>query len=205
MNEKKITPALGTPMEGGFFGGLININGMIGKIIIASKQEGQFDEEEWNESYDDIENAKSFFYGLTNTKAMAEAGSEIAKKVLDLRIGGFDDWHIPAQDVTEILYRNFKPTADQNSQWGRSGLNLSAVPPTYPYTPDLPAQTSLEAFKEGGEQAFDATAYWTSTQHAGNSGCAWCRHFEDGNQTIHGKDNELSVRAVRIEFSDSVI
>ncbi|MFA6015867.1 MAG: DUF1566 domain-containing protein [Gallionellaceae bacterium] len=194
------TPALGTPMEGGFFGGHININGVIGKIIIAPKQDGQFDEEVWNKSYAEVDGAKLFFDGLSNTKAMAEAGSKIAKKVLDLRIGGFDDWHIPAQDVLEIIYRNFKPTAEQNSQFGRSGLNLSAVPPTYPYTPDLPAQTSLEAFKEGGAQAFDTNAYWTSTQHAGSSSCAWFQDFDYGLQRSHGKGYELSVRAVRISI-----
>jgi len=48
----------------------------------------------------------SFVDGLANTRAMAAAGSELAQRILDLRIAGRDDWYLPALDETERLYRN---------------------------------------------------------------------------------------------------
>ncbi|MDO8294368.1 MAG: hypothetical protein Q7T29_16120, partial [Gallionella sp.] len=77
------------------------------------------------------------------------------------------------------------------------GINLSAVPPTYPYTPEFPVQTTLDAFKQGGDEAFEPEAYWTSTQHAGYSLTAWFQIFLNGHQYDILKSCELRVRPVR--------
>ena len=56
---------------------------------------------------------------------------------------------------------------------------------------------STKAFKPGGEQAFDAAWYWSSTQHAATSGYAWLQDFGYGGQ---GDDHEsvgYRARAVR--------
>jgi hypothetical protein len=58
-------------------------------------------------------------------------------------------------------------------------------------------QTQAEAFQMGGEQAFDDTWYWSSTQHAAVSDCAWCQGFLTGHQVSNGKSAQLRARAVR--------
>jgi hypothetical protein len=199
MNANTQLPTIGTPMPGGFFTGAIMLNGQRLAIITASKSLGEF-RGVWHPDYIDVPNAKSFVDGHANTLAMAEAGSPIAKQALELEIDGLNDFFIPSQDMVELQYRAFKPTSDGNSQYGRSGINVSSLPSTYPYTTDLPAQTLLEAFKEGGEEAFESDWYWTSTQHADSSNCAWYQGFSHGSQGDNGKDHEgyeLLVRAVR--------
>lgn len=189
-------PAIGTPMPGGFFIGAIKLNGQRLAIIQAAKKPGEL-KGALHEDEIDVPGAKSCNDGLANTQAMAEAGSDLAKQVLGLTIDGMNDFYIPSQDEAELCYRAFKPTTDPNWCYARSGINLSAMPPTYPYTPEFPMQTSLNAFKAGGEEAFEPEAYWTSTQHAADSDYAWYQNFNDGNQYYYSKDLELRVRPVR--------
>ncbi len=188
---------IGQAMLGGFFAGSINLEGQEIGLIVSPKTLGDFSEKKWNTSDDNVEGATSYFDGLANTKAMAEAGSEIAKTVRDLRIGDFDDWYIPSQDELEILYRNFKPIDDENSCYARSGINLSALPPTRPYTEALPAQTEIDGFKADQAEAFNATWYWSSTQHAADADFAWCQDFSNGLQYDRYKGDTMRVRAVR--------
>jgi len=194
---EEITAILGTSMDGGFYAGRIYVGEQPFALIVAPKTEGEHDETKWIAEYKDVPGSLSYFDGLANTKAMAEAGSKLAKWALDLRIGGLDDWYLPAQDEMEIIYRNLKPTAQPNSCYARSGINLSAITPTRPYTPDFPLQTPAEAFRAGGEQAFEAEWYWSSTQHASASVNSWYQDFINGYQDDHGKSAELRARAVR--------
>ena len=207
-------PEFGAPFEGGFVADVIRQTDGLYAIIVAPKAEGQL-LLPWNASYDRVEGALSFVDGLANTKAMATAGSELAQRILDLRIAGRDDWYLPALDETERLYRRLKPSADKNAQWARSGINLSSEHPSHPYTPDEPAQTTVEAFRTGekfrndGKEAFDQDVYWTSTQSAADDDCAWVQTFDDGNQSYWLKDHRNRGRAVRRfliqQFNDSTI
>jgi len=189
-------PVPSSPLEGGYYAGRINIDGREYALIVAPKALGEFTGQ-WSRSTKSIAGALSFFDGLANTQAMAEAGSVIAKKALALTIGEHSDFYIPSLDELEILYRAFKPTVDKNSQWGRSGINVSAVPPTYPYTADFPLQTTNELFRAGGAEAFEAEAYWSSTQRAAHSGYAYYQDFNDGDQGYYGKDTRFRARLVR--------
>ncbi len=75
---------------------------------------------------------------------------------------------------------------------------MSALPPTFPYTAALPAQTAAEAFRKGGAEAMDDESwYWSSTQRAEGSGYAWVQDFGGGNQYGGHKDNGYRARAVR--------
>lgn len=188
---------IGMAMHGGFFAGSINVDGCLRGIIVAPKAEGQYPKDiRWG-LLKNVAGATSFNNGLRNTEAMAAAGSKLAIWARGLRIGDFDDWYLMSQDETEICYRNLKPTTDKNSLYARSGINVSAVPPTYPYTVDFPAQTSVDLFRDGGAEAFDPVAYWTSTQHAADSDCAYYQNFNDGSQCHYHKANELRARVVR--------
>lgn len=193
----EILPIIGTSMGGGFYAGRIRIGEDTFALIAAPKAEGEHDDTPWSKSLKAVEGALSYFDGRANTLAMATAGSKLAKWALGLRIGGADDWYLPSQDELEICYRNLKPTTEKNRCYARSGINLSAVVPTYPYTPGFPAQTLAEAFQAGGEQAFEAAWYWSSTQHVSYSGFAWGQDFYDGYQVSVRKHRQFRARAVR--------
>lgn len=198
MNTKVELPVVpGIATDGGYFAGLICQDGVHYALIVAPKTEGEHDDAVWIEDYLDVPGALSYVDGLANTNAMAEAGSELAKWARDLRIGGFDDWYIPSQDELEVCYRALKPTADENYLYGRSGINVSAFPPTYPYTSDFPKQCELADFQLGGAQAFEKSWYWSSTQHADDSAYAWFQPFGNGHQHWLLKDYKLRARAVR--------
>ena len=194
---QEITAILGTSMDGGFYAGRIFVCDQPFALIVAPKAEGEHGEAVWIDRRKDIPEAISYCDGLDNTKAMAEAGSKLAKWALDLRIGGLDDWYLPSQDELEIIYRNLKPTTETNSCYARSGINLSSITPTRPYTPDFPLQTQAEAFIEGGDQAFESDLYWSSTQHASGSGYAWFQNFYNGHQNYGAIYGKLRARAVR--------
>lgn len=197
-NTTHLIPTVpGTPLDGGFYAGRINVGGQAFALIVAPKAEGEHDDAAWNESRKTVEGAMSPADGHANTQAMAAAGSKLAQWALDLRIAEHDDWYLPAQDELEIIYRNLKPTTEENYLYARSGINLSALPPTYPYTRELPAQTAAAAFQDGGEQAFDDVWYWTSTQIAADDSYAWLQLFDNGGQGSSHKSSEYRARAVR--------
>jgi hypothetical protein len=198
MNHQNEIPAiLGEPFEGGFYAGRIQVDGVPHILIVAPKAEGERADVAWLESEDRVDGADSYCDGMKNTVAMAECGSELANWARALTIGGHTDWYVPSQDELEVLYRNLKPTTRSNSLYGRSGMNVSAVPSTYAYTAEIPAQTEASAFVEGGEQAFADEWYWSSTQHASDDDFAWLQYFYDGYQDYCDKSAELRARAVR--------
>ena len=117
-------PEIGQPFGGGFFTGIYQQDGKRYAVITAPaayEHEG-----EWGEYGEKIEGARSLTDSRANTEAMAAAGSELAKQVLALEIGGFTDWAIPARDVQELQYRHLKPTTQENCCWGRDGENPSS-------------------------------------------------------------------------------
>lgn len=152
----------------------------------------------WGEYGKKIEGASSFTNSRANTEAMAAAGSELAKKILALSIGGHNDWGIPARDVQELQYRHFKPTTEGNWQYARSGDNPNSEPVGLLYTEEDPVQTLHEAFRAGGPKAFRDTWYWSSSQRSANN--AFLMYFGGGFQYFTGKDLELRVRPVRSEL-----
>lgn len=196
-SPSEIQPIIGTSMAGGFYAGRIIIDGQHFALIVAPKQEGHQSDACLFDDAIAVPAAASWNDGLANTKALAEAGSDLAQWALGLRIGGFDDWYLPSVDELEILYRNLKPTSDENYVYNRSGLNLSALEPTRPYTPTDPSQTQAELFKAGGAEAFDDRWYWSSTKHASYSDYAWYQSFDDGRQGCDNVDDTYRARAVR--------
>ncbi len=188
------TPLLGAPYEGGYFGGILLINGIRHGIAWAPKQY-QFRSEILDCDSRIIEAAGSFSDSAANTLALLEAGSPAAKQVSELTINGIQDWVLPARDVVEMGYRNLKPTTRKNYCSFRDGENPSSVPPGMLYTPDLPGQTLVEAFREGAEEAFDGDVYWSSTIDP--RGYAFCQDFDDGDQFSSNLYNVGLVRAVR--------
>ena len=97
--------------------------------------------------------------------------------------------------MLELGYRNLKPTTEENCGSFRDGDNASSVPAGYPYTDVSPAQTTAEAFREGGDEAFEAAWYWSSTQYSESS--AWGQYFYHGVQYYDSKKFEARARVIR--------
>ena len=195
-----IVPAdLGSPFEGGFYGGKIASHGgrKIFAVVWAPKALGEAANMVWLPSYKGVPNAASCFHSMDNTVAMAEAGSPLAQWARGLNIEGHTDWCIPARDVLELAYRHLKPTTEETGCYFRDGENPSSVPVGYPYRQaDAPVQTQAEAFREGGAEAFEPEYYWSSTQCSSTS--AWSQDFSGGGQYGGDKFSEVRARAVRL-------
>ncbi|MDI2594989.1 DUF1566 domain-containing protein [Pseudomonas sp. 681] len=193
-------PEIGQPFGGGFFSGITRDPDTGKRYLNITAGAAHELAGVWGEYGVKIEGADSFTNSRANTEAMAAAGSELAQKVLALNIGGFADWAIPARDVQELQYRHFKPTTEENWQYGRSGDNPNSEPVGLLHTEESPAQTALTAFQEGGAEAFGDTWYWSSTQRSANG--AFSMGFDDGFQDYVGKYDELRVRPVRSQLID---
>lgn len=188
-------PTIGAAFEGGFFGGLVAIAGALHAVVWAPRAEGET-EAVWLPSRKAVPGAASCCDSMANTVAMAEAGSPLANWARGLAIGGFTDWCIPARDVLELAYRHLKPTDYETDGYFRDGDNPSSVPPGYPYSAAPILETTVEAFQDGGSEAFADEWYWSSTQYS--EGSAWLQVFNYGNQSYSGKGSEFRARAVRL-------
>lgn len=188
-------PTIGSPFESGFYMGLYQIQGDMQALIRAPKALGFHAPIRWGEAGILIPGAGSVVDGLANTRAMAEAGSELAAWALELNIGGHSDWFIGSRDENELVYRACKPTAQENWCSFRDGDNPSSLPPGYPYTETHPSQSPIAIFQDDGTQAMEPTSYWCSTQN-GPYG-AWVQYFDDGSQDYDRKDDARPAFAVR--------
>jgi len=194
-------PAIGAPLQGGFYGGLVCAAGLLLAIVWAPKALGETSLP-WHPERADVPGARSCCDSLANTLAMADAGSPLATWALGLSINGQDDWCLPARDVLELAYRHLKPTTEETDCYFRDGDNPSSVPAGYPYRQGDPIlQTSVPAFQAGGEEAFADEWYWASTQYS--AGDAWFQDFSYGTQSINVKSFEARARAVRLIQLDS--
>ena len=179
-------PSIGTPFEGGFFGGIVRVGAVLFAIAWAPKAAGET-KGAWLPDYQNAPGTDSCSDSLANT---------LAKWALDLRINGHDDWCLPARDVLELAYRHLKPTAQETYGYFRDGDNPSSVPAGYPYKAAPIVQTPVHAFQAGNAEAFEEGWYWASTQYSESS--AWGQDFGNGTQLSYVKVYEGLARAVRL-------
>ena len=106
MKTQKL-PKIGAAFEGGFFAGRFFIGDQPYGLIVAPKVDGETTAA-WNNSLKNVSGTTSYCDGLANTKAMAKAGSELAKRMLSLQIGGFDDWYLPSRLELLLAYHELK-------------------------------------------------------------------------------------------------
>lgn len=185
---------IGTPFGGGFYVGRIRSGDAVYALIVAPKDGGETTGC-WLNSLTDVPGATSCHDGMANTLAMRDAGSEIAAWALSLQINGFADWYLPSRDELELLYRNLKPTTEENIASFRDGDNPSSVPAGYPYTEDHPQTTDAPVFRESAAEAFVDTWHWSSTQFSPDN--AWFQHFDVGDHNYAHKGSRGRARAVR--------
>jgi hypothetical protein len=190
--KKSELPAIGTELAGGFYTGIIQTNGQQYALITAPKAlefTGQ-----WG-NYGTIPGANSLNDCTNNTIAMAEAGSDLAQKVVLIDHAGFKDWAIPSRDALEMMYRAFKPTEQKNYCTWRDGENSSSLPNGGLYEETTPAQTEIEPFKTDNTESFEPAWYWSSTQY--RASLAYFQDFSDGYQFNGIKYRTARVRPVR--------
>ena len=91
-------PAIGSPLEGGFYMGLFGLQGKTFALIRAQKASGFHAPAPWGKYGTLIQGAGSFADGQANTRAMAEAGFQLAIWALGLSIAGHEDWYLGSRD-----------------------------------------------------------------------------------------------------------
>jgi hypothetical protein len=104
------------PSQGGRLVGIVRDGDEERAVIVCTDKAGQF-VGEWGNYGTEIPKAKDDHDGLRNTKAMAEAGSDLAKKVLALDLEGFKDWYIPARQELVLCYMHAKNVFDEEWYW----------------------------------------------------------------------------------------
>lgn len=198
--------ALGQPLGGGFFAGYIShtANGNpTHALIVAPRATGAtgpgyasttpLSSKTTNST---TSSSGSAFDGLSNTLAKVAGGianHPAAQFCVNLSIGGFTDWYLPAPLELDIAYFNLKPTTTANTT--SFGVNEYAVPQrTTNWTTALPAQTAITAFT-GAEQFSTSNNHWSSQDGGTFSDVFFA--FTTGNRTGTNKTFGLCVRAFR--------
>jgi hypothetical protein len=202
MNQRSLGLQPGDAYEGGFFAGQISTagNGIADyNLVIAPKSSGENSSKQWKTSNTSTAGTSSVIDGPTNSSNMNNASHPAAQFCEGLSIGSFSDWYMPAKNELEVCYFNLKPGTSNN--FTSSGINTNAVPSrgsNYTTGPNVPGQTSATDFQTGNTEAFTAVVfpfYYSSTEN--NVTTALIQYFNNGDQSISGKDTPSYVRGVR--------
>jgi hypothetical protein len=204
VSAKQYIPAvIGEPFGGGFFAGYISHTAdgnPTHALIVAPRATGAT-----GSGYtlttnlqSKIENTTttgttSDFDGAANTAAMDTAGiadHPAAEFCVNLSIGGFTDWYLPARFELDIAYFNLKPGTGANStSWGS---NIYSVPKRdNNNTANYPQQTYVTAFNTSAE-AFVAANHLSSTEALTVN--SWDVNFVSG---LQGNTSKTGVRRLR--------
>ena len=197
---------IGDPFGGGFFAGYISetADGVATHMLIVSPKASGETTAAWDTVGGVTTGFTSLIDGPTNSAGLAALGAryEAATFCEGLTINGYSDWYLPARNELEVAYYNLKNVTQANYSPGSYGSNANAVPPWEPvstnYTSARPAQTTVDAFKVGGVEAFADSYFWSSSEYS--STLAWVQTFYSGgpgNQDGSTKTDVYYVRAFR--------
>jgi hypothetical protein len=182
---------LGEPWGGGYFAGYISHTAdgnPTHALIVAPRATGATGSgytlttnPQWKTTQTTTTGTTSSFDGAANTAAMVTAGiadHPAAEFCVNLSLGGFTDWYLPARFELDIAYFNLKPsTATNSTSWGTN--DYSVPKRTANNTLTYPQQTYVTAFNTSTE-AFVADGHWSSTE--GNATNSWRLVFSNGAQ-----------------------
>lgn len=161
MNEQQqplVIPAIpGAPFGGGFYAGRFFIAAVAYALIVAPKSEGDFDAGPWNKSHNNVAGALSYNDGHANTLAMGKAGSKLAQRCLDLRIGDCDDWYLMSHQEGLMAYCELM-SADAFKDGGAEAFEHEWYW-TSSQRASGPAYAWFQSFFDGG-QSYDRKGYY---------------------------------------------
>ena len=198
---------IGLPVGGGFFAGLISHTAdgnPTHALIVAPAATGATGAGytlatnlAWKTTATTTAGTTSAFNGAVNTAAMVTAGiadHPAAEFCVNLSIGGFTDWYLPARWELDIAYFHLKPTTQSNNtSWGDNPYSVPRRDSKY--TAGNPTQTTVTAFQSTQSEAFAADNHWSSTEPDASS--AWRLNLSGGGQFITNKPDTFRVRAFR--------
>jgi hypothetical protein len=200
---------IGEEFGGGYFAGYISYTAdgsVTHALIVAPRATGATGTSytlttnlAWKTAGTTTAGTTSPFDGAANTAAMVTAGiadHPAAEFCVNLSIGGFADWYLPARYELDIAYFNLKPSTAANNT--SHGTNIYAIPQRNSnWSAAYPTQTNLTAWQAtAGSQAFVADLHWSSTEN-GASG-AWFLGLGNGSQGFASKPGtSIRLRAFR--------
>ncbi len=192
------------PYGGGYVAGYISVagNGIADHMLIVSPKASGETRVAWDtESVGVTTGFTSYIDGPTNSAGLAALGPQYAAATFceGLTINSYSDWYLPAINELEVAYYNLKNVTQDNYRPGVYGSNPNAVPPWEPvstsYTAARPAQTTVDAFKVGGVEAFANDSFWSSSE--GSSTAAWYQYFYSGGPGYQYNTTKTIVTYVR--------
>ncbi len=149
-----------------------------------------------------VTGATSLYDSKYNTDTLVALGPqyEAATWCASLDVEGCTDYVFPARNELEVAYYNLKNVTHANYvAAGNLGNNANAVPPWEPvatnYTAARPAQTTVDAFKVGGVEAFADNYFWSSSEYS--STYAWYELFRSGDPGTQGGTTKTRAYPVR--------
>lgn len=208
-------PAIGSAYQGGYYVGRMVVDGLIYRLIVSPKLYEQ--QKLMKSSFSFLpEGTTSLIDGWANTQAMfnqpnSQTDYPAAYYCRTLNISGYTDWYLPSRDELELIYRNLKPTTEQNITAGGTipligpatdgypyGQNLNSLPRQInPYTVSDPAQTQVAIFTNGSQNLAPQT-FWSSSRTVNEPSYAWGITLTNGSYYWGYLPNQnLWVRAVR--------
>jgi hypothetical protein len=169
VSAKQYIPAvIGEPFGGGYFAGYIShtANGVpTHALIVAPRATGASGSGyalttnyAWKTSDTATTNTASTFDGRANTDAIITAGiasHPAAGFCVNLSIGGFTDWYLPAMLELEIAYFNLKPATGNAANHGKNAYSVPRRDNSY--TSSYPSQTQLAAWQSPSGSEFFLT------------------------------------------------
>jgi hypothetical protein len=208
VSAKQYIPAvIGEPFGGGYFAGYISHTAdgnPTHALIVAPRATGATGTGyplttalQWKTTNTATAGTTSSFDGVANTAAIIAAGiadHPAAEFCVNLNIGGFADWYLPARWELDIAYFNLKPSdAGNSTSWGTN--DYSVPKRTANYTSTYPQQTYLTAFTTSTE-AFVANVHGSSTE--ASAAASWDVLFNNGSQgTTNKNQTGRRIRAFR--------
>ena len=104
------------PEQGGVYVGIRAApDGRAWHIVAAIDH--QLEDQAWGPYGDKLDGADDYHDSRANTEAMAAGGSDLAKRMLALGIGGHTDWALPSQADGHLLAANAKHLLDQDDPY----------------------------------------------------------------------------------------
>jgi hypothetical protein len=209
ITSKQYIPAvIGEPFGGGFFAGYISHTAdgnPTHALIVAPRATGATGTGytlttilQWKTTQTITTGTASPFDGAANTAAMVAAGianHPAAQFCVDLNIGGFTDWYLPARFELDIAYENLKPTTASNDT--SAGINDYSVPKRIANrTANSTLQTPVVAFRSTGSEPFVDSDHWSSTEQDAINAFG-LRYSTGVNLVSRSKQSFFRVRAFR--------